>query len=89
MSLFLTTVVVGMVALVSNAELEPKAFTRNILFLLGAIVGLVGIVYHRHVHLFEAMLFLLYYVVYLIIVVIREIKTANGNEEVLQDGESR
>lgn len=72
--MFLTTVVFGVVILVSNTALEPWSFLRNLLFLLGAVFGLIAIVYRGQVNLLEAVLFLIYYGTYIGLVLVEEAK---------------
>uniref|UniRef100_A0A7S3EP99 Sodium/calcium exchanger membrane region domain-containing protein n=3 Tax=Rhodosorus marinus TaxID=101924 RepID=A0A7S3EP99_9RHOD len=86
-AMFITTVVVASVALVSHAALDCRSFLHNALFLLGAVVSLTLVIYRGQIQLFEAGFFILYYCAYLFLVLYTESNDAvdAGVEE--SDGE--
>uniref|UniRef100_A0A7S0G4X5 Sodium/calcium exchanger membrane region domain-containing protein n=1 Tax=Rhodosorus marinus TaxID=101924 RepID=A0A7S0G4X5_9RHOD len=78
-AMFITTVVVASVGLVSHAALDRRSFLHNAIFLLGAVVALTAVIYRGQIRLFEAGFFILYYCAYLFLVLYME---SNGKGKI-------
>ncbi|KAK8795535.1 hypothetical protein WA158_000192 [Blastocystis sp. Blastoise] len=67
--LFVTTIVVGAVSLVSHARTVPSAFLRDISFYIGAVIYLGIVFFNGNVNIFEALGFLIIYAIFVLLVI--------------------
>ncbi|KAH3744131.1 solute carrier family 24 [Pelomyxa schiedti] len=62
--LFVTTVVVGVLSIISNVKVKAYPFLRDTLFYIGALVVLFILFWDGKIYLWEAIALLLYYLIY-------------------------
>lgn len=66
--MFVTSIVAGCVAVFSNCAVNRRAFLRDSLFYLGCIIYLICVFFDKRIKLWEALGFILLYILYIVFV---------------------
>jgi len=78
--LFITTVIVGSVSVVSSCSLEKYPFVRDVAFFMVGLAALFTITRDEKVYLFESILLLLFYILYALFTVAAQFYLARNEK---------
>jgi len=86
---FITHVIVGAIGVISSVTLRPYSFLRDLLCYLAGLAFVLGLLIDEWLHLWEAILFLVFYFCYLgVAIVIHVVEVKKGKASVVGKGKN-